>query len=176
MAITLDILVKAMPGCLAANAQKFLAGFNQAIVTYDLSTPLRVAHFLAQTGHESGSLKYVKELADGSAYEGRKDLGNTEPGDGKKFKGRGLIQITGRSNYKQYGDAVGVDLLTNPILLEKPPYVVDSAGWFWKKRNLNSFADLDDIEHITRRINGGLNGLPDRKIRLALAKKLLVIV
>ena len=176
MAITLADLKASMPNSTTANAQKYLAGFNQAITNYDLSTPLRLAHFLAQTGHESGSMIYNKEIASGAAYEGRHDLGNTQPGDGMRFKGRGLIQITGRNNYKLYGDAVGVDFISNPILLEQPPYAVDSAGWFWKTHNLNPLADADDILHITKKINGGINGLDDRKHRLQIAKTVLHII
>ncbi len=139
----------------------------------DILAPLRQAHFLAQIGHESGELRYNEELADGSAYEGRTDLGNTQPGDGPRFKGRGLIQLTGRANYTSYGQAIGKDLTTNDqwkLVANDPNLAVDVACWFWETRRLNTFADQDDIVTITRRINGGLNGLDDRKRLLARAK------
>jgi putative chitinase len=137
-----------------------------AMQRYGIDTPLRQAHFLAQIGHESGELRYNEELASGEAYEDRKDLGNTEIGDGVRFKGRGLIQLTGRANYTDYGKAIGRDLLTDAgaeQVAEDPVLAVDVACWFWKTRGLNALADQDDIEAVTRRINGGLNGLDDRK-------------
>lgn len=129
---------------------------------YDIRTKLRFAHFIAQIIHESGSFRYVREIATGKAYEGRLDLGNTEPGDGVRFKGRGLIQITGKTNYTQVSEALGVDFVSNPELLEEPRYAVQSACWWWHNRNLNTYADRDDIRKITRIINGGYNGLDDR--------------
>jgi putative chitinase len=138
-----------------------------------IDTPLRVAHFLAQVGHESGELRYCEELASGDAYEGRKDLGNTTAGDGRRFKGRGLIQLTGRSNYTAYSKARGVDYTTDEgakILASDPEAAVDVACWFWTTRNLNQLADRDDVSTITKRINGGLNGFDDRKSKLLRAK------
>lgn len=119
--------------------------------------------FLAQIGHESGELRYVRELASGSNYEGRKDLGNTQPGDGVRYKGRGLIQITGRRNYALCGLGLDLPLLENPELLEVPENAAMSAGWFWHNNNLNALADLNLFDKITRRINGGNNGEADRK-------------
>jgi predicted chitinase/peptidoglycan hydrolase-like protein with peptidoglycan-binding domain len=141
-----------------------------------IDTPLRQAHFLAQIGHESGELRFRAEIASGEAYEGRRDLGNTQPGDGRRFKGRGLIQLTGRANYREYGRAIGreAELLADPELLATDPDLcADVAGWFWAKRNLNTLADADDLTGITRRINGGLNGLDDRRRLLKRAKALL---
>jgi predicted chitinase len=141
-----------------------------------IDTPRRQAHFLAQIGHESGELRFRAEIASGEAYEGRRDLGNTQPGDGRRFKGRGLIQLTGRANYREYGRAIGreADILVHPELLETDPDLcVDVAGWFWAKRNLNTLADADDLTGITKRINGGLNGLEDRRRLLKRAKALL---
>jgi putative chitinase len=138
-----------------------------------IDTPLRMAHFLAQTGHESGDLLYTEELASGQAYEGRADLGNTQPGDGPRFKGRGLIQLTGRANYAAYGASIGQDLTIDgnwTKIATDPSLAVDVACWFWTKRNLNSFADNDDLQTVTKRINGGLNGLPDRQEHLERAK------
>ena len=142
-----------------------------------IDTPLRQAHFLAQVGHESGELRYTEEIASGDAYEGRVDLGNTQPGDGRKFKGRGLIQLTGRANYTAYGDAIGVNLVDgdNPRrLATDPDLAVDIACWFWQTHGLNALADQDDVLTITRRINGGLNGLPDRERQLVRGKFFLV--
>ena len=101
-----------------ARIPSFVAPLNAAMYEFHINSPLRQAAFIAQIAHESGELRYVKEIASGAAYEGRKDLGNTQPGDGMKFKGRGLIQITGRNNYHECGKALGVDLITNPVLLE----------------------------------------------------------
>lgn len=173
MVLTIEDFIKTMPGSTRVNAVKYLDGLNAAIIRYDLSTPLRLAHFLAQVGHESGSLHYHEEIASGEKYEMRLSLGNTEKGDGVKFKGRGLIQITGRANYKAYGDSVGIDFIANPSLLGQTPHAVDSAGWFWNLKKLNALADKDDLLHITKRINGGTNGIADRKARLANAKKVL---
>ena len=130
---------------------------------FEINTPARQAAFLAQIGHESGQLRYVRELASGAAYEGRKDLGNTQPGDGVRFKGRGLIQITGRANYLKCGEALGLDLIADPELLEQPINACRSAGWFWESRGLNALADAGDFLRITKRINGGTNGLADRQ-------------
>jgi putative chitinase len=130
-----------------------------------INTPLRRAHFLAQLAHESGSFVYAEELASGEAYEGRKDLGNTEKGDGKRFKGRGLIQLTGRKNYKAYGDDIGQDLTKDSGWVQvatDPVLAVGAAGWFWETHGLNAHADADDVLKITRIINGGTNGLEDR--------------
>ena len=142
-----------------------------------INTPLRWAHFLAQTGHESGDLQYLEELASGEAYEGRKDLGNTEPGDGGKFKGRGLIQLTGRVNYAAYGRSIGLDLTVdgnwNKVATD-PALAVDVACWFWTKHGLNKLADKDDLRTITRRVNGGLIGLEDRADHLERSKFVLL--
>ncbi len=138
-----------------------------------IDTPLRMAHFLAQIGHESGDLQFCEEIASGVAYEGRKDLGNTRPGDGRRFKGRGLIQLTGRANYAAYSKARGIDYTTEEgaeLLASEPGTAVDVACWFWMTRRLNELADRDDIAAITRRINGGLNGFEDRKAKLVRAK------
>jgi putative chitinase len=115
----------------------------------------------------------VEEIASGRAYEGRRDLGNAQPGDGLRFKGRGLIQLTGRANYQQYGQAIGRDLVTNEQwtqVADDPNLAVDVACWYWETRRLNRYADQDDIATITRRINGGLNGFENRQRLLARAK------
>lgn len=138
-----------------------------------LDNALRLQHFLAQLGHESDGYKAMEEYASGAAYEGRADLGNTQPGDGKRYKGRGPIQITGRSNYRKYGRVIGINIEKYPELASNPCIGMRMALEYWKAKGLNAKADSDNIEAITRAINGGLNGFADRKARLALAKQLV---
>jgi putative chitinase len=187
---TLRALARGIPAGLSATTLQGImidadasrvALFTDALVSEvaarAIDTPLRQAHFLAQIGHESGELRYTEEIASGDAYEGRLDLGNTQPGDGKRFKGRGLIQLTGRTNYEVYGKSIGVDLLTGgnwQRVATDPHLAVDVACWFWQTRNLNVLADADDISAITRRVNGGLNGLVDRQRILTRGKFFLV--
>lgn len=173
--MTIEDLLRIMPYS-GARAQIFLEPLNLAMDEYDISTPARQAAFLAQIAHESGSLRYVREIASGKAYEGRKDLGNTEPGDGPRFRGRGLIQITGRANYKRCGDALGLNLIAVPELLEMPIHAARSAGWFWQSRGLNMLADDGNFERITRRINGGLNGQDERLAFWEKAKETITAV
>lgn len=140
-----------------------------AMKKYGITSPLQRAHFLAQCAHESGEFKWREEFASGAAYEGRKDLGNTQRGDGIRFKGRGFVQITGRANYKQFSKYCGEDLTANPTALATK-YAADTATWFWQTRKLNAYAvddSLASIKAITRRINGGFNGLQDRVNRFA---------
>ncbi len=115
------------------------------------------------------------EYSSGGYLEGRRDLGNTQPGDGPRYKGRGLIQLTGRANYTHYGQVLGLDLVGNPDLAAAPPTALDIACEYWREHGLNQFADQDDIETITRRINGGLNGIDSRRLYLALAQAALGI-
>lgn len=136
-----------------------------------LTTPYRLAAFVAQVLHESAEFRYLAEIASGEAYEGRADLGNTEPGDGPRFKGRGLIQITGRANYQRCGKALGLDLVNHPEQLEDPAYATASALWFWRTQTLNLAADQHNFAAITRRINGGMNGWADRLMYLANATR-----
>ncbi|MDJ0893995.1 MAG: glycoside hydrolase family 19 protein [Alphaproteobacteria bacterium] len=155
------IMVDAAP----SRRTTYLDPLRRHMADRDINTPLRQAHFLAQIAHESGHLNYAEEIASGRDYEGRTDLGNTEPGDGRRFKGRGLIQLTGRANYTSYGQAIGRDLTVDDnweLVASDPELAVDVACWFWATRKLNGHADRDDIRKITRRINGGYNGLDDR--------------
>lgn len=154
-------------------AAAFLAPLNAAMLEFGITTPARQASFLSQVGHESGQLRYVRELASGQAYEGRADLGNTQRGDGVRFRGRGLLQVTGRANYAACGKALGLDLLAKPELLEQAANACRSAGWFWQTRGLNFLADAGDQERVTRRINGGTNGLADRLALFAVAKRVM---
>jgi len=145
---------------------------------YEINTPLRVAHFMAQLHHESGGFKYLKELGNNAyfkKYEGRKDLGNIFAGDGLKYKGRGYIQITGRANYSEISKDLKIDFLNNPELLEQEANAIISALWFWNKKKLNVLADADNILTITKKINGGLNGIDDRKNLLLEYKELLLV-
>jgi putative chitinase len=146
------------------------------MVARQIDTHLRRAHFLAQVGCESGELRFMEEIASGQDYEGRRDLGNTQPGDGQRFKGRGLIQLTGRANYTEYGRALGreAEVLAYPELVATDKALcADLAGWYWAKRELNALADRDDLTAVTRRVNGGLNGLEERRRLLQRAKALL---
>lgn len=127
------------------------------------ATPQRTAHFLAQIAHESGGFKYVEEIASGAAYEGRKDLGNTETGDGVRYKGRGVLQLTGRANYRRYGELLGLDLERQPGLAALPEVAYRVAALYWLDRNINTDADRDDLRAVTRAINGGTNGLSGRR-------------
>jgi putative chitinase len=138
-----------------------------------IDTELRIAHFLAQTCEESDGFCTTEEYASGEAYQGRVDLGNTHPGDGVRFKGRGLIMITGRYNYTQYGKLLGLPLVDKPTLAADPVNAVSIAIAYWSEHGLNAFADKDDIETITRRINGGLNGLSTRQLYLVRAMHLV---
>jgi putative chitinase len=142
---------------------------------FEINTPLRWCHYLAQIAHESAELRYSEEIASGKAYEGRIDLGNVIKGDGVRFKGRGLIQLTGRTNYTTYKACCGFDVVKQPELLCKPVGAVRSSMWFWKKKGLNELADNDDFMAITKRINGNKpNGVESRKKYLARAKRVLV--
>jgi putative chitinase len=150
----------------AKRGVQYLAPLAAAMAEFEINTPARQAAFIAQLAHESGEFRYVRELASGDAYEGRKDLGNTEPGDGVRFRGRGLIQITGRANYRACSAALFEDpdfLLNDPAVLEQPGPACRSAAWFWKTRGLNELADAGDFARITKRINGGYNGQAERE-------------
>ncbi len=172
-----DSLMAIMAMGSASVVKLYLSLLTTALVKYQVNTPLRVAHFLAQVGHESMSFVYTQELASGAAYEGRKDLGNVNKGDGVRFKGRGLIQLTGRDNYSNYGKYIKLDLLklgNEQLVATTPKYALDVSLWFWDNRKLNKYADNDELKAITRRVNGGYNGLDDRKQYLTRAKFFLI--
>jgi putative chitinase len=155
-------LAAAMPHATADRIALFIQPINDTFDRFSISTPLRQATFLAQIAVESGSLHYVREIADGSAYEGRADLGNTEPGDGRRFPGRGLGQITGRRNYTVCGIALGLDLVAHPELLEEPEYAAQSAGWYWSTHGLNGLADAKKFGTACKVWNGGYMGIDER--------------
>ena len=125
--------------------------------------PTERAMFLAQMAHESGNFLYDEEIASGQKYEGRSDLGNNQPGDGVRYKGRGYIQLTGRANYRDYGNRLGVDLENNPDLAKDPNIAADIAIAYWQQRVDRNAARAGDVRTVTRNINGGLNGLADRQ-------------
>ena len=156
-----------MPTLSARRARTLLPHLVAAMAEAEICTPLRRAAFLAQLGHESVDLRYMEELASGSAYEGRRDLGNLLPGDGQRYKGRGPIQLTGRANYRAAGEALGLPLEEQPHLAARPSVGFRVAAWYWTNRGLNELADAGDIDEITRRINGGMNGAADRRDRFA---------
>ena len=183
MKLTAEQIAKAS-GSSLENAEKFRPYLNKYLDKYGVNTPNRVLAFLSQIGHESGGFKYTQELASGSAYEGNTDLGNVYAGDGVKYKGRGLIQLTGRANYQKMSEKTGKDLINNPQLVEQPDLATEVSVIWWKdrKRNgltLNQWADKFDLtqpldsannkdihENITRGINGGTTGISDRLQRL----------
>lgn len=151
-----------------------LPHLNIAIERFDISkSRLRVCHFLAQILHESGQFRYDTELGITNQYEFRKDLGNIYAGDSSAFKGRGLIQLTGRSNYSKLSEALKIDFIKEPSLVATPSYSSMAAGWFWDRHKLNLLADRNNLLRITRIINGGYNGLEDRKRFLSRAKSVL---
>lgn len=173
--ITLDQLKKIMPRA-GARASVFLLPLAEAMARFEINTPIRQAAFLAQIAHESGCLRYTAEIASGAAYEFRKDLGNTIAGDGKRYKGRGLIQITGRDNYRACSAALYGDpdiLLAHPQMLESVTMACESAAWWWSSHGLNELADAGRFAVITRRINGGTNGATERGVFYAQAKQVL---
>ena len=176
MPITEQQLLKILPNA-GRQAGVFVSVLNTAMNRYGIVGTPRAAAFIAQVGHESGQLQWVREIwgptAQQAGYEGRADLGNTVPGDGSKYRGRGLIQITGRANYATCGEAMGLDLINNPQLLEQPQYAAMSAAWFWSTRGLNTLADQGQFVKITRRINGGLTGQDDRQALYDKALKVL---
>lgn len=180
MSITQQQFQQILPNA-GQTAGVFVPVLNTAMVRFQIVGTKRIAAFIAQIGHESGQFRYVRELGNDqylSKYDTgtlAKRLGNTPEadGDGQKYRGRGLIQITGRANYMMCGEALALDLVNQPELLEKPQHACMSAAWFWASRGLNTLADADQFDTITRRINGGQNGAADRQALYARALKVL---
>lgn len=177
-------LLRAVVGCTLERAERFADGITLACDRVDIITLERQAMFLANVGHESGSLRWVSEIwgpTDAQQrYESRADLGNTQPGDGSRYRGRGLLQTTGRANYRELRPAlllVGYrdvpDFEAEPEALTLPQWAAASAGHFWHSRRLNRLADAGDFAGVVRRINGGTNGMADRQQRLARARAAL---
>lgn len=167
--------VAAATGSTFMRALLYLAPLSDAMGEFDIRTPIRRAAFLSQVGHESGGLRYTREIWGPTPaqlrYEGRVDLGNVHPGDGKRYLGRGLIQITGRANYGAAGRALGLDLINRPELLEERDMAAAVSGWWWQSHGCNELADAGNTRALTLRINGGLNGLSDRLALYAKASK-----
>ena len=181
--LTAEQLHKIVPAA-GDRVERFLQHLNRYMAEFCIDTPSRASAFLAQLAHESGGFRYTRELGN-DAYLEKYDtapiaarLGNTpaDDGDGQRYRGRGLIQITGADNYRRCGLGLKLDLLAQPELLERPEYAVASACWFWSFKGLNALADKGNFMTITRRINGGTNGLPERIMYHDRAKKALGVV
>lgn len=191
MQITKEQLLAIMPGA-RQRAEKYVAPLNAAMAEFGITTKLQVAAFLAQCGHESGQLLYVRELASGAAYDLRSDLGNTNPmaiaiakahgsTPGRYWRGRGIIQTTGYNNYVLTMMKLGIDCVEHPELLESPENACRSAGLFWKENNLNAYADIGDIDGVSDKVNkgrktkayGDTNGWADRLAIYNRAMKIL---
>ena len=182
MEISLEQLLIAMshPHASKTNCVTYLRHLNDTFTEFEINNKMRIAHFLAQLAWESGSLQYTEEIASGKAYENRKDLGNNKEGDGVRFKGRGLIQITGRANYRLYLEFALARKLEESEkkdeidqykhLLAQPKDAVRSAGWFWKNHKLNQKADNDEFTNITKIINGSTKTVTKRLPCLRAAK------
>lgn len=168
MKLTTDVLSRAV-SLQEVDAGRWLPHIQEAAERASLTTVKRLAAFLAQTGHESAGFRFLRELWGPTPtqlrYEGRRDLGNVRPGDGFRYRGRGLIQVTGRANYTTTGRSLGIDLVNQPGLLEQPRWAALSAADYWTRNNLNNLVDSGDFKGLTRRINGGLNGYADRLAR-----------
>ena len=182
--LTSDELRSIMPGVPSAKSAAFLPPLAAAMTEFAIDAPPRAAAFLAQLAHESGQLRFMEEIWGPTAQQLRYEpasslatsLGNTQAGDGKRFKGRGPIQITGRTNYQRFGSLLGVDLVTTPEQAALPDLAFRIAGLYWSKKGLNELADQatdDAFREITRRINGGFNGLADRQQFYAKARAAL---
>jgi putative chitinase len=173
MRITKEQLLTAIPAARKAPINTYLPFIQAAMDEFEINTKLRVAAFLAQVAHETLDFQFLRELWDGkgaqAAYEPPSEkaaeLGNTHPGDGKRFRGRGGIQLTGRGNYKKYGNILKLPLEVNPDLALTPEVAFRVAGVFWQDHDLNTLADEKRFQLITRRINGGTNGLEERQAR-----------
>lgn len=141
-----------------------ISDLNRCLNLFKINTPSRIRHFISQISHESGAGKWMKELASGDSYEGRSDLGNTQPGDGRKYKGGGFIQLTGRANYTAFSKFMNDPKIMNGVDYVASTYPATSAGFWWHNNNMNDLCDKNpSVEQITRRVNGGLNGIADRR-------------
>jgi putative chitinase len=166
--VTAAQLHAVMPHLAGAKVTLYLGPLNAAMNEFHINTRLRICAFLGQVAHESGELAWFHEFASGMEYDISKNprlakgLGNVNPGDGPRYKGRGPIQLTGRNNYRACGKALGLDLEGNPDIAVQPSVAFRTAGWFWSTHGLNALADQSDYRTITRRINGGYNGYAER--------------
>lgn len=160
--VTLDELVTIVPKVAPATLAQYVTPLNDALAKAGIDTPVRKAAFIAQLVVESDSFRTFEEYASGRAYEGRSDLGNVAPGDGERYKGRGAIQVTGRHNYESVSAYLGVDFVAHPELMATPENAFETAAWYWQSRNLNDVSDTGGIEKVSRVVNGGTHGLPER--------------
>jgi putative chitinase len=183
MMVSDNHLAEVMPNLSSGKRALYMPFLQQALEEFEINTPLRLAAFLAQVAHESAEFRFMEEIWGPSAaqrlYEPvtkkSQQLGNTKPGDGQRFKGRGPIQITGRDNYKRYGELLHVDLISDPGRAAKPEIGFRTAGLYWKKNGLNELADKQWFKTITKRINPPLRGLEDRTRYYIRAKRVLGI-
>ena len=171
--ITFAVFKANAPNVDDGTLREYLPHLNAAMLTADITSDTRKAVFIAQIGHESDGFQTLEEYSSGRQYEGRRDLGNTQSGDGRRFKGRGPIQITGRYNYQKYGNAIGVDLINNPELAATPEIGFQVTAEYWKQNELNDYADRGQFDTVTSRINGGQNGRADRRRRWGNARRSL---
>ena len=185
--LTADQLQSIMPALSPKRKTEFFPFLQAAMAEFAIERPARAAAFLAQLAHESGQFRFMEELWGPTDAQKRyeppsslaSDLGNTETGDGKRFKGRGPIQITGRANYRRFGDLLRIDLVSNPTRAAVPDVAFRIAGAFWANNGLNELADVatdDAFRAITKRINGGFNGLPERRRFYAAARTVLGVL
>jgi putative chitinase len=146
-------------------SDRIINDLNACLVRFQINTPVRIRHFISQISHESGGGKWMKELASGDDYEGRKDLGNTQPGDGRKYKGAGFIQLTGRANYSDFSKYMNDPKIMDGVDYVSLNYPATSAGYWWYNNKMNALCDKNPtVAEVTKRVNGGYNGLKDREV------------
>lgn len=162
--LTKEQLLELMPRCPKDRVELYAKCLEPAMFEVGIVTVVRASAFLAQLAHESGELRFFEEIASGQLYEGRADLGNDQPGDGRRYKGRGPIQLTGRKNYRAAGSALALHLELNPELAATPEVGFRVAAWYWTIHKINDLADKLDFRGVTRAINGGYNGLEQRAV------------
>lgn len=174
---TMRALVSVFKGIIGVEQKRIIDGIGpllrERLDQYQVNTPLRIAHFLAQCAHETAGFRTLVEFGNGKQYEGRKDLGNIRQNDGPRYRGRGMLQITGRANYAEMGVALDLDLVNQPDLLALPDPALRASLEFWSRHKLNTWADRDDVVTVTKIINGGANGLEERRTYLSKAKNLM---
>lgn len=163
-------LQRVVPGLTTERYKQLARDLAQAMHEHQITTRRRATMFIAQVAHESAGFRYTEEIASGQAYEGRLDLGNVHPGDGKRFKGRSYIQITGRNNYRAVSQALHVNFEQSPHLLAQPKWAAKAAAWWFETHGCNELCDRNDFVGLTKRINGGINGLSSRQAYLFKAK------
>ncbi|MDP3255771.1 MAG: glycoside hydrolase family 19 protein [Bosea sp. (in: a-proteobacteria)] len=177
LSVTTERLLRLAPVGRSAIVEGVAAGFDRSAAAAGIITRVRLCHFLAQAAHETDRFRTLEEYggpAYFARYDGRRDLGNTQAGDGARYRGRGIFQLTGRANYRRYGVLIGLDLEAAPERAKEPAVSLAIAFAYWRDRGCNAAADADDIVAVTRLINGGRNGLAQRAQLLALAKTIWV--